>query len=226
VTESPLPPTGRGGGPRYIAVEGAEGAGKTTQVRALSDWLTDSGVPHVTAREPGGTEIGEAIRGILLDRLDLEIAPRTELLLMAAARSAFLQEIVRPALAAGNSVIADRSELSTLAYQGYGRGLDLDLVREANSVATGGFGPEFILVLDVDASVGAARQQSEGGSGDRIEQGGGAFLDRVVLGYRALALADPAVALIDGTRPPEVVQDDLRTLLADRFPETFPCPPR
>ena len=124
--------------PRFVVLEGVEGSGKSTQVRLLSAWLAEMGVAHATTREPGGTAVGEAIRGVLLDRDGLEMPPETELLLVLAARAAFVRDVVRPALERGETVLADRFDLSTFAYQGFGRGLDLETVRRLNEFATGG----------------------------------------------------------------------------------------
>ena len=108
---------------RFIVVEGVEGAGKTTQVRLLSSWLSERGVRHVVAREPGGTPIGEAIRSVVLDRPDLTVSAQSELFLVLAARAAFVRDVVRPTLEKGETVVSDRFDLSTFAYQGFGRGL-------------------------------------------------------------------------------------------------------
>ena len=164
---------------RFIVLEGGEGVGKTTQAALLSAWFTALGVDHILAREPGGTPVGEIIREVVLGRTDLEMPPETELFLILAARAAFVRDIVRPALEAGKVVLADRFALSTLAYQGYGRGLALDEVREAVSLATGGLGPDLYVVLDLPAEEGAHRQLKEGKVRDRIESEGVGFMERI-----------------------------------------------
>ncbi|NNF37506.1 MAG: dTMP kinase [Gemmatimonadetes bacterium] len=206
---------------RFIVLEGVEGAGKTTQIRLLSAWLDALGVEYVTAREPGGTEVGEAIRGLLLAHREEGVPDETELLLMLAARAAFVRRVVRPALEAGRVVLADRFDLSTFAYQGYGRGLDLDAVARMNAFATGGLRPDAELVLDLPASAGAARQAQEGSEADRIENEGTGFLERVREGYRELAAERADAHLIDALDTPEGVQRRLRELLSGLFPETF-----
>src|SRR5690554_2900769 len=130
----------------FLALEGPEGAGKSTQVRRLEAWLRDRGRDPLVTREPGGTPMGEAVRSILLD--SEAVAPRSELLLMLAARAALVDAVIRPALAAGRVVVSDRFHLSTLAYQGYGRGLPLDDVVRLNAFATAGLEPDLTILLD------------------------------------------------------------------------------
>jgi len=208
-------------GGRFIALEGGEGAGKSTQAALLSAWLAALGVRHRVAREPGGTPVGEAIRSVVLGRPDLQVSPESELFLILAARAAFVRDVVRPALRAGELVVADRFALSTLAYQGYGRGLDLDEVRRANALATGGLEPDLYLVLDVPAAVGAERQRHGGKRPDRIEREGGAFLRRVRDGYLELADKEANVRVLSGEGGPEEVHERLRALLMAELPEIF-----
>lgn len=204
----------------FIVFEGAEGSGKTTQARWLGDWLSSRGVASYVCREPGGTELGESIRALVLG--ELLVPPRSELLLLLAARAVFVDEVVRPRLEAGEVVIADRYELSTLAYQGYGRGLPLEEVRRLNDFATGGLHPDLTLVLDVPPAIGEARRLAEGRSSDRIERAGRDFHERVGEAYRLLAENEPGVELIDGTGTPEAVRSAILDRLGGRFPETFP----
>jgi dTMP kinase len=207
--------------PRFIVLEGVEGSGKSTQIRLLDAWLESLGLDHVRAREPGGTRVGEEIRSVLLHGDDMAIPPETELLLMLAARAAFVREVVRPALEAGRTVLADRFDFSTFAYQGYGRGLDHDLVRELNRFATGGLTPDLVVVLDLPAEEGRRRQAREGKTLDRIERAGEGFLERVREGYRALASSEGHARVIDARGTPEEVHARLRALLQSSFPETF-----
>ncbi len=209
----------RGG---FIVLEGVEGAGKTTQIQLLSAWLAGAGVDHITAREPGGTEVGESIRDVLLAHRSAAVPAETELLLMLAARAASVREVVRPALAAGRVVLADRYDFSTFAYQGYGRGLDLDTIRDLNHFATGGLRPDLYVVLDLPVAEGTARQRREGAEPDRIEGEGAAFLERVREGYRELAAAHGHARMIDARGDAEAVHRRLRELLSASFPETFP----
>lgn len=204
----------------FIVLEGVEGAGKSTQARLLSEWIEGFGLAVVLTREPGGTPVGEAIRRVVLDRGKLTMPAETELFLILGARAAFTQEVVRPALAAGKVVLADRFDLSTFAYQGFGRGLELDRVREANAMATGGLKPDLCLVLDLPVEEGLARKGG-GLDGDRIEKEGVSFLSRVLEGYRVLAKEDETVRLIPAQGTPAEVQSLLRRALEEAFPETF-----
>ena len=206
----------------FIALEGGEGAGKTTQSTLLSSWFTELGLPHVATREPGGTGVGEAVRSIVLARDDLTMPGESELFLLLAARAAFVSEVVRPALEAGRLVLADRFNLSTLAYQGFGRGLDLGQVRRALAFATGGLEPDLHVLLEVPAELGASRQRAGGKRHDRIEREGPDFMVRVREGYLALADGHPTVRVVPGLGAPEEVHMSIRRLLCETFPETFP----
>jgi dTMP kinase len=205
----------------FIVLEGVEGAGKSTQASLLSRWMEELSIPHTLAREPGGTPVGEAIRRIVLNKGEISMAPETELFLMLGARAAFVQEVVRPALEEGQVVLADRFDFSTFAYQGYGRGLDLTQVRQANALATGGLRPDLTLVFDLPVEVGLERKGGAG-SGDRIEQEGEAFLTRVREGYREVATHDPTSRILSAEDTPEALQKTLRKILGETFPGTFP----
>lgn len=208
---------------RFIVLEGGEGSGKTTQAALLSAWLTAAGVRHRVAREPGGTPVGEAIRSVVLGRTDLEMPAESELFLILAARAAFVRDVVRPALEAGEMVVADRFALSTLAYQGYGRGLDLGEVRHALGLATGGLEPDLYVVLDVPVALGAERQRHGGKRPDRIEGEGDAFLRRVRDGYLELAEREAHVRVVSGEGAPEEVHARIRRLLCSEMPDAFPA---
>jgi dTMP kinase len=204
----------------FIVFEGIEGSGKSTQARLLAARLESLDMPVVLTREPGGTQVGEEIRRALLHGGD-DVPARTELLLMLAARAAFVDGVVRPALERGAVVIADRYELSSIAYQGYGRGLPLDEVRRANRFATGGLAPDLTFVLDVDLAESTARRHSEGRSADRIERAGDEFHRTVAEAYRLLSTTEPGVAVVPGAGAPEEVHATVLHLLRGRFPETF-----
>lgn len=206
----------------FIVLEGIEGSGKSTQAALLAQWLEASGVPHLVTREPGGTALGEEIRRLLLHAG--AVPAMAELLLMLAARATLLEETVRPALAAGKTVIADRYSLSTLAYQGYGRGLELDEVRHAIRFATGGLVPDLTLLLDVPREVGEARRAASRPGDDRIERAGAAFHRRVAEAYRLLAGSETGIERVAGEGEPAAVQARIRAALARHFPETFPQP--
>lgn len=206
---------------KFIVLEGADGVGKSTQVALLSTWLDAVGLPHVSTREPGGTPLGEAVREVVLDRPDLDVPAESELFLILAARAVFVRDVVRPALAEGKIVVADRFSLSTLAYQGYGRGLDLDAIRQAIGLATGGLEPDLCLLLDVPLEESGARRRRGGGDADRIEREGEDFRRTVREGYLALAETEPGVQVVDGRGTPEEVHKRIRDHLVARLPSTF-----
>ena len=184
--------------PRFIAFEGGEGTGKSTQSARLAARLD-----AVLTREPGGTAVGERLRDLILDPSTGDIDGRTEVLVVAAARAQHVAEVIEPALAAGRHVVTDRFTGSSLAYQGYGRGVTLDDVRAVSSFATAGREPDLYLLLDVPGTVAAERT---GGARDRLESAGERFHDRVRAGYAALAAADPTWVVIDGSGSPDEVE--------------------
>ena len=158
---------------------------------------------------------------MLLDQRGLAIPAETELLLMLAARAAFVREVVTPALEAGVVMIADRFEYSTFVYQGMARDLGVDVVRQLNSFATGGVSPDLTVVLDLPADEGLERQRQEGKEQDRIEGEGAGFLERVRMGYRELAERDPRAEIVEGGGEPGEVLGAIVRLLRTRFPEPF-----
>lgn len=190
----------------FIVLEGIDGSGKSTQAQLLAEWLREQDIPVVLTREPGGTTLGEHLRTIILDPA-IHCVPRAELLLLLAARAQHVADVIQPSLRAGTTVISDRFSLSSLAYQGYGRGLPLAEVREADAVATGGVRPDCTLLIDVSLDTVLQRV---GARADRFEGEGGLFLQRVIDGYRRLATADPSMRLIDGSAPPEAVHEAIR----------------
>ncbi len=204
----------------FIVLEGAEGAGKSTQADLLVEWFRERELPFDLAREPGGTPVGEAIRRVVLDKGNLTMPPETELFLMLGARAAFVRDLVVPALEDGKILLADRYDFSTFAYQGFGRGLELNEVRRANQLATGGLKPDLYLVLDLPVNLGLERK-SGGEVADRIEREGSDFLARVREGYQDLVRTEPSARLIEASGSPEAVQSSIRTVLEETFPETF-----
>ena len=205
----------------FLVLEGVEGAGKTTQTGLLAEWLTGLGHRVNATREPGGTAVGEAVRAVLLDRADLDVPAESELLLMLAARAAFVRDIVRPALARGEIVVADRFSLSTLAYQGFGRGLELGTVRRLDAFARAGLAPDLTLLFDLAPEEGVRRQRAAGKGRDRIERAGEAFHTRVAAGYRELARSEPGIRTIDALGSPDAVHGRVRAALQGAFPGTF-----
>ena len=206
---------------RFVVLEGVEGAGKSTQARMLGEWMDACGIRFTLTREPGGTEVGDAIRNVVQDRPELTIPPETELLLYLAARTAFVKEVALPVLERGELLIADRFSLSTYAYQGYGRGLDLDEVRRMDRFASGGLAPDIYLVLDLPVEEGRARQRAAGKRADRLEGSGEAFLEAVGRGYRELAGRDGRIRIVDALGTPLEVHNRVREILRRELPETF-----
>jgi dTMP kinase len=189
----------------FITFEGGEGSGKTTQIRLLARRLRAVPGEVVETRDPGGTTIGKEIRRLLLSPESSRMSEAAELLLYEASRAQLVREVIAPALARGAVVLSDRFTDSTLAYQGYGRGLDLDLIHRLNRLATAGLTPNLTLLLDVDATVGLARSariaSTEAMSRDRIEQEPLAFHQRTREGYLALARQEPArIKVLDARR--------------------------
>ncbi len=175
---------------RFITFEGCEGSGKSTQIRLLSERLKKQGVSHIVTREPGGSDIAEQIRNIILNGKNTAMCDECEALLYAAARAQHLREVVQPALNGGTLVLCDRFVDSSLAYQGYARGLGLDFVREINSFAMRDFRPDITLFLDI--SPRAAFERKHGADeDDRMEQLGMAFHQKVYEGYLKIAEAEP-----------------------------------
>lgn len=187
----------------FVVVEGPEGAGKSTLVKWLGAELRAAGRDVLTVREPGGTPIAEAARKLALkSRHDRAFA--SELFLFLAARADLVERIMRPALAEGQIVVADRFGLSTIAYQGAGRGLPLADVEAALRIATGGLTPDLTLVLDIPVSVGRQRQRTAGKVRDRIEREDDAFHGRVLEAYRTAT--GPGIVHIDASQPKKAVQ--------------------
>lgn len=192
----------------YLAVEGVDGAGKSTVARAVADRLRAGGATVTLVREPGGTAIGEEIRSLLLD--GQAMAPWTEALLFAAQRAQLAFEVIGPALARGESVVSDRTYYSSLAYQGEARGLGVEEVRMVNEAGLGGVVPDLVVVLWLDPVDALARQDGV----DRIGGEGVAFQARVAEGYRQLAVADPdRVRLVDAAGSVEEVVEAVMEML-------------
>ncbi len=177
---------------RFITFEGPEGSGKTTQIALLASRLSAQGYDVLATREPGGTAIGDRVRALLLDAAHHEMHATTEVLLFSAARAQHVNQVIRPHLARGGVVLCDRYADSTLAYQGYGRQLDLPTLRVITTFATGGLWPDLTIYLDLPVEVGLQRKQA--GYADewnRMEQQALAFHARVRAGYLAMAAAEP-----------------------------------
>lgn len=182
---------------KFIVFEGLDFTGKSTQVTLLAERLTQVGYSVITTREPGGTSLGEAVRKVILSTKNVDLLPLSELLLFITCRAQLSAEVIAPALEEGKVVVSSRYRLSSLAYQGYGRGIDLDLIRRLNEAATGGRHPDLTFLIDLPAKVALARKR---GKGDRIEGEDIVFYQRVRQGYLKLAQDDPLIHRIDGTQ--------------------------
>jgi dTMP kinase len=184
----------------FVVVEGPEGSGKSTLIRALAARMATAGQEPVVVREPGGTALAESVRQTLLE-VDHEVAPVAELFLFLAARADLTVQVLRPALARGQVVLADRFTLSTEVYQVVGRGVDGALVAAGNAAATGGLRPDLTLVLDLPPGVGRGRQEAGGKTLDRLDRESSEFHDRICRAY--VAVTGPGVVHLDGTGSPE-----------------------
>jgi dTMP kinase len=190
----------------FVSFEGIDGSGKSTQARLLADLLRQQGREVVAVREPGGTALGEQVRGLLLD--GAAVAPWAEAALFAAARAELVAEVVGPALERGAAVVCDRFLDSSLAYQGIARGLGVEAVLEVNRLATGGVLPDRTVLLAVPVEQAAARAA---GPSDRIEREGEAFLERVAAAYLELAAMFPQrIAVVDGSLGPDEIAARIR----------------
>ncbi|MBA4542469.1 MULTISPECIES: dTMP kinase [Thermoactinomyces] len=176
---------------RFITFEGPEGAGKTTQIRLLEDYLRLKGKECITVREPGGTPIGDGIRQILLSTEFSDMRPRTEILLYAASRAQLVDQVIRPALEQGKIVLCDRYVDSSIAYQGYGAQWDLQEVIQINEWATGGLKPDRTYLLDLPVEMSQSRMKNRGGKKDRMELKEKLFHERVREGFLSLAQSAP-----------------------------------
>ena len=191
---------------RFISFEGGDGAGKTTQIALLAEYIKSTGVEVIVTREPGGTALGQKIRKALLHGEDL--SPRTEALLYSADRAHHAATVIRPALERGATVITDRFADSSVAYQGAARELGIDEIRDLNTWAVGGLSPELTILLDVDPEIGATRVGAEK---DRLESAGVAFHRRVRQTFLELAAAEPdRLVIVDASRTVDEIAADVR----------------
>lgn len=205
---------------RFITLEGIEGAGKSTVARIASEWVRSRGIECRTTREPGGTPLAERVRGIVLEHGDEALSPAAETLLMFAARSIHVENLIRPALQRGEWVICDRFTDATRAYQGYGRGIDHGWIEQLASAVHGDLQPDRTILLDLPVSVGLARARTRSGiRADRFEAEMEEFFERVRLGYLALARNDPErLRVIDATGTLEAVTAEVAAILETLLP--------
>jgi len=195
---------------KFIVFEGLDFTGKSTQVKLLAGRLKQAGYPVTVTREPGGTSIGERVRREILSTKNVGLLPLSELLLFITCRAQLTAEVIAPALREQRVVVSSRFRLSSLAYQGYGRGIDLDLIRRLNEAATGGLQPDLTFLIDLPEEIALARKRGEG---DRIEVEDLAFYRRVREGYLELVQQDPQLHRIDGTLPVQKIADEVASSL-------------
>ncbi len=198
----------------FITIEGIEGSGKSTLLAGVADRLRAAGRRVLTTREPGGTLIGDAIRQLFLEPGSQQL-PMTEVLLVNASRAQLVGEVIRPALAAGETVLCDRYTDSTLAYQGFGRGLDLGALQAICDTATGQLIPDVTFLLDVPIEVSRLRTAQRRGHVDRIEGESLAFHERVRGGFLALAAQSNRIVMLDGTAQAQTLVDEALQAIAD-----------
>ncbi len=201
----------------FITFEGPEGSGKTTQIPALAEFLKENGYSVLATREPGGTSIGNQIREILSDLNNTEMDPRTEILLFQASRAQLVEQIIRPRLKEGGIVLCDRYADSTLAYQGYGYGRDLEPLKDLIAFATCGLKPDLTLLFDVDVEEGL-RRKVQGGEWNRLDAYQVDFHNRVRQGYYRLVEEEPdRWVIIDANRDAQTVQEAARKVILGRL---------
>lgn len=199
----------------FITLEGPEGSGKSTQIRRLAKRLEAMGYPVITTREPGGTSIGDQIRHVLVRMENKELHPRTEILLFLAARAQLVEQLIKPALQDGKIILCDRYGDSTLAYQGYGHGLDLEQLRQMLDFATDHLKPDLTILMDLDVKTGLMRKKAED-EWNRLDAYEVLFHERVRQGYLELANEEPERwRIVDASQGIDAVQEDLFQIILD-----------
>ncbi len=221
---------------KLIVFEGGEGGGKSTQLMRLQTWLLAHPLwarcredvptpPVVITREPGGTALGQTLRALLLNTqvsAEVAIANRAELLLYAADRAQHVAEYIAPHLEQGTLVLCDRYTASTLAYQGYGRGLSLQLIEQLNEIATAGITSDLTFWLDLDVNIGLERVRQRGQTFDRMETGEIAFHQRIRDGFTAIAAQQPTMVQIDAAQDPETVETHIQAIMTEYLQRWYP----
>jgi dTMP kinase len=201
---------------RFIVVEGLEGAGKTSAIRTIQQWLNEHQIKFISTREPGGTPLAEQIRMLVKQVQDEQVAPETELLLMYASRVQLVKTVIQPALQRGCWVLGDRHDLSSRAYQGGGRQLDETLITTIRQAVLGQLTPDLTLYLDIDPAIGLQRAQARGEL-DRIELEQLAFFQRTRAKYQQIAAAEPHIITIDASQSIEQVQRQILNALQQAY---------
>ena len=202
----------------FITFEGPDGSGKTTQLNRLMPVLTTAYPDVIRTREPGGTAIGDQIRTVIMNMKNKSMDPRAEILLFCASRAQLVEELIRPSLAQGKPVLCDRYADSTLAYQGYGHGLDLETLSRLLDFATGGLKPDLTLLFDLPAEAGLRRRLSNHEEWNRMDDYALQFHERVRQGYLTMAASDPQRwVVIDADRSPDEIHEEVVSVLRNRM---------
>jgi len=202
----------------FITLEGPDGCGKTCQIPGLAEYLRSQGLDVLTTREPGGTQISEQVREVIMSMRNKAMHPRTEILLFQSARAQLVEEVIRPALKDGRVVICDRFTDSTMAYQGYGHQTDLVFLRKLLDFTTGSLHPDLTLLLDLDVETGLKRRQDGGGEWNRLDDYDLDFHRRVRAGYHELVKQEPERwVTVDANRTKNEIQQALRLVLKERM---------
>lgn len=198
----------------FIAFDGIDGTGKSTQIRLFLDWLDSQQRAYVTFRDPGTTRLGEALREILLQRTEIRIEPLAEAMIYMASRAALVTEVIQPAIHHGKDVIGDRYVLANVAYQGYGLGLGRDLLWKLGQIATQGIMPELTILLDLDVDLAATRRGTEA---DRLEGRERSFHEKVREGFLREAKLNPdKIAIVSAAGPAEEIHQHIRALVLEK----------
>lgn len=201
----------------FIAFEGIDGCGKSTQLVVAAHSLRAAGQTVLTTREPGGTIVAEKIRSIIIDPDNNEISDECELLLYLAARAQHVRVRILPALKRGTLVLCDRFQLATYAYQGFGRSIPMEQLKALNQYATGGISPDITFVFSVSIETSFKRRASRDNKPDRLEQSGEEFFTKISHGYEVLAKQDPSIVLIDGEQPQEIIAETVFNTIIRRI---------
>ena len=199
----------------FISIDGGDGCGKSTQIERLASWLRQQNYDVFTCRDPGSTGLGEAVRGILLNRHDLDICRMSEMLLFMAARAQMMQELILPALESGKIVVTDRFLLSTIVYQGYAGKIAVDVIEQVGAIATSGVLPNLNFILDVPLEVAKSRMTDR--EMDRMERMGTNYHEQVRQGFLTHAKTDPKrFIVLDASQPIDTIAEQIRQIVRDR----------
>jgi dTMP kinase len=205
---------------KFITFEGGEGSGKSTQIRLLKDWLTQQGIDCITTYEPGGTVGADKVKAILTEGDTQQWDGISEVLLLYAARHDLITKIIQPALTQGTWVLCDRFSDSTFAYQGYGRGVDLNFIQNIHHLILGDFSPDLTLILDLDPAIGMERAKrralAKGSSIDRFERQDLSFHNRLAQGFKDLAQKGDRYVLVDASQTLEPIQEDIQQIVQEQ----------